>query len=136
MIETAEKQPAATAEPKRKNALVNFIVRLVKEKPLGTAGGIVVLLMFLTAVFANVLSPYPYWQIHMGQEMLPPGGTYLLGTDSLGRDVLSRIIYGARLSLYVGLGASLINVVLACLVGIPSGYFGGRFDILVQRVVD
>jgi peptide/nickel transport system permease protein len=92
--------------------------------------------MFFAAVFADVLTPYPYDQMHIGQEMLPPGGTYLLGTDSLGRDVLSRIIYGARLSLYVGLGATVINVVLACLVGIPSGYFGGRFDILVQRVVD
>jgi peptide/nickel transport system permease protein len=136
MIETAQNQLEAAGEPKRRNALAAFLVRLVKEKPLGTAGGIIVLLMLLAAIFAHVIAPFPYQEIHLKDFLLPPGGTYLLGTDSLGRDLFSRIIYGARLSLYVGLSASLINVVLASLIGIPSGYIGGKYDLMVQRVVD
>lgn len=136
MIEPAEKQPEAEVEPKRRNAVAGFLLRLVREKPLGTAGGIVVLLMLLTAIFADVIAPFPYQEIHLPDRLLPPGGAYLLGADALGRDIFSRIVYGARLSLYVGLGASAINVVLAALVGIPSGYLGGKFDLIVQRLVD
>jgi len=67
---------------------------------------------------------------------MAPSAKYILGTDNLGRDLLSRIIYGARISMYVGLGASAINVLVAAIIGITSGYFGGTFDILVQRLVD
>ena len=136
MIETAQNQLAAEGEQKRRNALAAFLVRLVREKPLGTAGGIIVLLMLLTAILADVIAPFPYQEIHLNDFLIPPGGMYLLGTDSLGRDVFSRIIYGARLSLYVGLLASLLNVILASLIGIPSGYIGGKYDLVVQRVVD
>ncbi|MCK5181858.1 MAG: ABC transporter permease [Dehalococcoidia bacterium] len=111
-------------------------MRLVREKPLGTAGGIIVLVMVLAAVFADLIAPYPYTEIHLADALLPPGGKYLLGTDQLGRDLFSRIIHGARLSLYVGLGASVINVIIASLVGIPSGFLGGKFDLVVQRLVD
>jgi peptide/nickel transport system permease protein len=136
MIEPAEKQPETEVEPKQRNPLAGFLVRLVREKPLGTAGGVIVLLMLLAAVFADLISPYPYTEIHLADSLLPPGGTYLLGTDQLGRDLFSRIIHGARLSLYVGLGASAINVIIASLVGIPSGFLGGKFDLVVQRLVD
>ena len=136
MIETAHNQLEAEGQRKRRNALASFVVRLVKEKPLGTVGAIIVLLMLLTAIFANFIAPYHYADIHIKDPLLPPGGTYLLGTDSLGRDVFSRIIYGARLSLYVGLSATLINVILASLIGIPSGYIGGKYDLIVQRMVD
>ena len=136
MIERAEKQPEAEVEPKQRNPLAHFLIRLVREKPLGTAGGIIVLFMLFAAVFADLIAPYPYTEIHLPDSLLPPGGTYLLGTDQLGRDLFSRIIYGARLSLYVGLGASAINVIIASLVGIPSGFLGGKFDLVVQRLVD
>lgn len=136
MIERAEKQPEAEVEPKQRNPLAHFLIRLVREKPLGTAGGIIVLVMLLAAVFADLIAPYPYTEIHLKDALLPPGGTYLLGTDQLGRDLFSRIIHGARLSLYVGLGASAINVIIASLVGIPSGFLGGKFDLVVQRLVD
>ena len=136
MIETTGKQPQAEVEPKQRNRLVAFLLRLVREKPLGTAGGIIVLIMVLTAVFADVIAPFPYEEIHLPDRLAPPGGAYVLGADALGRDVFSRIIYGARLSLYVGLGASAINVLLASLIGIPSGYLGGKFDLVVQRIVD
>jgi len=136
MIETVQRKLEAEGEPKRRNALAAFFIRLAREKPLGTAGAIIVLLMLLTAIFADVIAPYHYTDIHMWDRLLPPGGTYLLGTDSLGRDVFSRIIYGARISLYVGLSATIISVILASLIGIPSGYVGGKFDLFMQRVVD
>jgi peptide/nickel transport system permease protein len=126
----------AQAEPRIRSGFTDFLVRLVREKPLGTVGGVIVLLMLFTAIFADFLAPFPYAEIHIADRLHPPGAEYFLGADNLGRDVLSRIIYGARLSLYVGLGASAINVIVAAIVGIPSGYIGGAFDIIVQRFVD
>jgi len=126
----------AQAEPRTRSGFADFLIRLIREKPLGTVGGVIVLLMLLTAIFADFLAPYPYAEVHMADRLHPPGANYFLGADALGRDVLSRIIYGARLSLYVGLGASAINVIVAAIVGIPSGYIGGGFDLTVQRFVD
>ncbi len=126
----------AAGEPKKHSAWAEFFIRLVKEKPLGTLGGVIVLMMLIAAITADWIAPYPYQEIHVIDSLQAPGAEHLLGTDSLGRDVLSRIIYGARLSLYVGLGASAINALVAAIVGIPSGYIGGRFDLVVQRFVD
>jgi peptide/nickel transport system permease protein len=136
MAETIDRPWGAPVEPKRRSALADFFIRLVREKPLGTVGAIIVLLMLLTAIFAPFLAPHPYQEIHMADRLEPPGDRYLLGADALGRDLLSRIVYGARISLYVGLGASAINVVFAAIIGIPSGYIGGTLDLVVQRFVD
>jgi len=136
MSEAKDRLSGEIAEPKRRSMLADFFIRLVREKPLGSVGGVIVLLMLLTAIFADLLAPYPYQEIHMMDRLHPPGDKYLLGADALGRDLLSRIIHGARLSMYVGLGASAINVIFAAIIGIPSGYLGGKFDLIVQRVVD
>lgn len=136
MSETTDRQSAVKGEPKRRSALADFFIRLVREKPLGTVGGVIVLLMLFTAIFAPFLAPYPYQEIHIADRLHEPGAKYLLGADGMGRDLLSRIIYGARISLYVGLGASAINVIVAAIIGIPSGYIGGGFDTIVQRFVD
>ena len=123
-------------EPRRRSGLADFFVRLWKEKPLGTASGIVVLILILVAIFADVLAPYPHYEVHPVDRVTGSSMKYLLGTDQLGRDLFSRLIYGARLSLFVGLAATTINVVVAALIGGTSGFFGGRFDLLVQRFVD
>jgi peptide/nickel transport system permease protein len=123
-------------EPRPRSQLADFFVRLVREKPIGTVGAIIVLLLLLTGIFADFLAPYGYNELHIGDKLMAPSAKYILGTDNLGRDLLSRIIYGARISMYVGLGASAINVLVAAIIGITSGYFGGTFDILVQRLVD
>jgi len=136
MAETTERISAAQPEPRRRSGLTQFFIRLVREKPLGTIGGIIVLLLLFTAIFAPFLAPFPYREMHIGDRLHAPGAKYLLGADPLGRDLLSRIIYGARLSLYVGLGASAINVIVGTIVGVPSGYIGGKFDLVVQRFVD
>ncbi|MDE0449192.1 MAG: ABC transporter permease [Spirochaetaceae bacterium] len=88
------------------------------------------------AVFADVLAPYGYSEVHPADTLQGSSARYLLGTDHLGRDFLSRIIYGARISLLVGLAATSINVVVAVLLGGTSGFIGGRFDLAVQRFVD
>ncbi len=126
----------ARSEPKRRGAVADFFVRLWREKPLGTACGIIILLLIVVAIFADVLSPYPYWEVHPADMLLGSSTRYLLGTDQLGRDFLSRIMYGARLSLFVGLSATAINVVVAVLIGGTSGFVGGKLDLVVQRFVD
>ena len=124
------------SEPKRRKGLADFSIRLWREKPLGTAGGIIVLILILVAIFADVLAPYPYDEIHLVDRLTGSSARYLLGTDHAGRDLLSRLIYGARLSLTVGLAATVLNVVVAVLVGGTSGFLGGKFDLAVQRFVD
>ena len=110
--------------------------RLVKEKPLSIIAGVVILLLMLVAIFADVLAPFPHDEVNIVDRMQAPSDRYLLGTDQLGRDLLSRLIYGAQISLTVGLAATAVNVVVAVLIGGPSGFFGGRLDLAAQRFVD
>lgn len=104
---------------------------------------VLVLVLALTGAFANFLAPEKgtsnspgYNVLHMVDRLTPPSPQYPLGTDHMGRDVLSRVIYGARLSMVVGLIATAINTVISTGIGITSAIFGGKFDLLVQRVVD
>ena len=113
-----------------------FLIRLAKEKPLGLINGIIVLLFLLTGIFADWLAPYGMNEIHLSDGLHPPSTEYFLGTDNLGRDMLSRVIFGARISMIVGLAAGAIAVLIALLIGVPSGFIGGKFDIAVQRFVD
>ena len=88
------------------------------------------------AIFADVLAPYGFLEVHLRDRLQGSSAQYPLGTDQLGRDLLSRVIYGARLSIAVGLAATSINVVVALLIGGTSGFLGGKFDLAVQRFVD
>ena len=135
MNDTTDIQSSIIA-PKRLSRLADFFTRLVREKPLGTACGIIILILVLVAIFVDALAPYPYYEMHMADRLTGSSAQYLLGTDQLGRDLLSRLIYGARISIFVGLSATAINVVVALLVGGTSGFFGGKFDLVVQRFVD
>ena len=116
--------------------LVDLLVRLIKTKPLGAACGAVVLALILVSIFADVLAPYPYDEIRLMEILEAPSVRHLLGTDNVGRDFLSRIIHGARVSLLVGLAATTINVVVAILVGGTTGFVGGKLDLVAQRFVD
>ena len=128
--------PQTVAAPHRKLYLRDLFARLVKEKPLGLVGGIIVLLLLFVGIFANFIAPYGYNDIHLAYRLSPPSPNFLLGTDETGRDVLSRIVYGARISMVVGLAATSISVILNVLIGTLSGYLGGKFDLVVQRFVD
>ena len=123
-------------EEKRRPFLIDLMFRLVREKPLGTVGGVIVLILLLVGIFADWLAPFGYNEIHLADSFTPPSTHYILGTDELGRDLLSRVIYGARISMYVGLGCSAIGVVISVLIGSISGYLGGTTDLMIQRLVD
>ena len=128
--------PSAVIAAKRRSQLAEFSIRMVKEKPLGTVSGVIILLLILVSIFADALAPYPYWKMHLADRLQGPSAQYLLGTDQLGRDFLSRIIIGARLSIFVGLAATALNVLVATLIGGISGFLGGKLDLAVQRFVD
>ncbi len=107
-----------------------------RTKPLGTACGIIILMLILVSILADVLSPYGHMEIHKSDILQGPSAKFLLGTDYVGRDFLSRLIHGARLSLTVGLAATALNAVVAVLIGGISGFLGGKLDLAVQRFVD
>ena len=114
----------------------DFFIRLLKEKPLGIACGIIIVLLILVAIFADVLAPYRYTEMHLEDRLQGASARYLLGTDQLGRDLLSRLIVGARISMLVGLSATTLNLVVAVLIGGISGFLGGKVDLVVQRFID
>ena len=133
---TGEQFTGQLGEEKKHGMVADVMIRLVKEKPLGLIGGIIVLVMFLTGIFANFLAPYGYNEMVLTDRLSPPSATHLMGTDNMGRDMLSRVIFGARISMIVGLAGAAISAIVGFLVGGLSGYFGGKFDMIFQRFVD
>ena len=125
-----------SSEPKRRGRFADFLSRLWREKPLGTACGMIIFLFIVVAIFADVLAPHDYRKRHLPDRMQGSSTQYLLGTDHLGRDLLSRLIVGARISLTVGLAATALNVIVAVLIGGTFGFLGGKPDLVVQRFVD
>ena len=129
----------------RRNQFADFFRRLVRTKPLGTVSAVIVLVFFFVGVFANFIAPYGYNDQKIANEdgtttrferLSSPSFDHFLGTDSIGRDMFSRVIYGARISMLVGVVGSITSLIVSCLIGIPSGYFGGKFDLIVQRFID
>ena len=125
-----------SGSPNRIAVLIASTWQFTKRKPLGALGGVIVLGLLMMAIFAPWIAPYKYDETIAGARMKAPGTQFWMGTDNLGRDVFSRVVYGASVSVTVGFGAVLLANVLAALVGVTSGYFGGAYDICVQRVVD
>ncbi len=111
-------------------------VRRLRRNKLAMAGGVVILLTVLVAIFADALAPFSYTKTNFGALNESPSHDHLLGTDALGRDVLSRMIYGARISMVVGLGAQVIVVLIGLPIGALSGYVGGRVDLFLTRFID
>jgi peptide/nickel transport system permease protein len=123
-------------EGKKLSFMADFVKRLVKEKPLGTAGAVITLLLLIVGIFADVLAPYGMNDTWVGGSLSPPSADFWFGTDNVGRDILSRVIIGARISVIVGLVATSISIVVSVTIGIVSGYFGGKIDLIIQRFVD
>ena len=111
------------------------LARFVRKKPLGAAGGFLVVVLVATAILANVLSTHN--PVRTSNDILvAPGAPHWLGTDNLGRDLYSRVVHGSRISLLVGLASTLVGTILGGLIGLISGYTGGKTDLLAQRAMD
>jgi peptide/nickel transport system permease protein len=123
---------AADAIPKRPNPVWTFI----RTQPLGFAGFIVILAYLVAAVGAAWIAPYDPEAIDFAAMLGAPNSEHWLGTDQFGRDVFSRIVYGARTALAVGILSSLFGCTLGAIIGAASGYWGGRIDMIIQRLVD
>ena len=127
--------PALDA-PAEKAPLGARLMRLVRKQPLGTGGLLIVVIMVLAAIFAPWLSPYDPTANDFAAMAEAPGAAHWLGTDQFGRDLLTRIIFGARTALVVGFVSALVGGSIGLVLGVASAYFGGRFDLLFQRVMD
>lgn len=117
------------------------LLTVARSKPLGTAGAVVTLVLILAALLAPLIAPFDPQDFNLTEKGLPirqqsPNGEFWFGTDALGRDVLSRIIYGARVSLLVGFGSVALGTALGTAIGLASGFWSGRVDQILQRIVD
>ncbi len=119
-------------ERKTLAAFVDFL----RAKPLGSVGLFLIVITLVVAVLGDLITPYPAEQMHVIDRLQGPSSRYWLGTDEFGRDLLSRIIGGARVSVIVGVCVVSIGGGLGLVVGVLSGYFGGRFDTIVQRIIE
>jgi peptide/nickel transport system permease protein len=122
--------------PRTRPWYLDVWVQMARRKPLGTIGAAIVILMLTAAVLADVITPYGFAQTSLRERFIAMSASHWLGTDQLGRDLLTRVIYGARVSLYVGFGAVALGSLLATALGILSAYFGGKADLWLQRGVD
>lgn len=120
----------------RDRAFFKLFRRMARERPMGVIGMVILIVLLLTALFANQLAPYEMNQIDLMAMLKGSMPTHLLGTDNLGRDVLSNIIYGARISVIIGFAATAVMLAIAVLIGTSSAVLGGAFDMIVQRFVD
>jgi ABC-type dipeptide/oligopeptide/nickel transport systems, permease components len=128
--------PVKRVENKRPGLFFDLLRRLVLEKPMGTFGLGLIIVFFTMGIFSKFIMPFSWSQIHLLERLQVPSGRYFLGTDELGRDELSRLIYGASISMQIGIGATLLNTVVSILIGATSGFLGGKTDMIVQRFVD
>ncbi|MCA6106311.1 ABC transporter permease [Bradyrhizobium cenepequi] len=131
-----EQTNASLGQEMRRNPALQFLGRLFREKPFGAAAGILFLIFVLAGLFADVLAPYGFNEINPIQRLKPPSWAHLFGTDNLGRDLFSRCLYGARLSVIIGFSAAFLATVISVVIGALTGYLGGRFDLVTQRFVD
>src|SRR5215475_12666817 len=110
--------------------------KFVRTKPLGVAGAAVIVCMVLAAVLADLIAPYDVYEINQQLQFTPPSLAHWLGTDEFGRDVLTRIIYGARIALFIGLVSSFLGATGGAVIGVLSAYLGGKTDLWIQRLMD
>ena len=133
-VSTIEAADAAIAAPR--TGWIAVVVDFSRRRPLGAIGAVVVVLMIAVALTAPLIAPYDPLAIDFGAMFAAPSAAHWLGTDSFGRDVLSRIIYGSETALIVGFGAAFVGATAGVILGVGSAYFGGRVDLVMQRFMD
>jgi peptide/nickel transport system permease protein len=127
---------AVSAGARPRDGTWTAIARFARKKPLGAAGGVLILAMLVTAIFAEVLQTHDPIATDASATLASPSADHWLGTDHLGRDIYSRIVHGARVSLIVGVASTLLGSVLGGIIGLLSGYVGGNTDLITQRILD
>ncbi|WP_273794466.1 ABC transporter permease [Brucella intermedia] len=135
MTELAQANDAYVEETESASFLRDT-VRIFRRNRMAMTGLIIIVVLVLTAVFATYISPHDPYRVDMNEQFLSPSLTHWLGTDNFGRDVLTRILYGARISLVVGIVPSFISLIIGAIMGIVSGYYGGRIDFTIMRLAD
>jgi peptide/nickel transport system permease protein len=129
--------PAAFGSQARRGpGIVNRLARVAVQKPLGTISLVVLVGIWAACLLAPLIAPYYHDTLFVGGRLDGPSWTHLFGTDQQGRDVLSRILYGGRITLTLSLVATVMSMILSLIIGISSGYLAGLFDLLVQRLSD
>jgi peptide/nickel transport system permease protein len=122
--------------PRASPGIGRTLWRVIRKKPLGAAGGVIMAAIVVTALFADLVATHDPVATDAAHTLARPGAAHWLGTDNLGRDIYSRIVHGARVSLIVGLASTLLGSALGGVIGLLSGYVGGRVDLVTQRVLD
>ena len=137
MVTTSEARVESQIEELQEKRPIMVVIKgLLRKEPVGAAGALIVLAMIIMAVFAPVLTAYDP-ELNSFEHMLTsPGSQFWLGTDQFGRDLFTRIVYGARTALFVGFTTAFIGATVGLVLGVMSAYFGGRFDLIFQRVMD
>jgi len=126
----------ATATLAPRLGAVEAVAQFIRRKPLGAAGAFIILGMMVVAASAPVVAPYDAYRADYGQQFARPSAEHWFGTDEFGRDVLSRIMFGARIALFVGFTASFVGCTIGGLLGVMSAYLGGKVDLLLERLMD
>ncbi len=133
-VALAHVEAAVVMAPRR--TLGEEVGKFVRTKPLGAAGAIIILAMMVVAAFSDVLAPYDPYQPDYALQFARPGVEHWFGTDEFGRDLMSRIMYGARIALFVGFTASFAGCTIGGLLGVISAYLGGKVDLFLERLMD
>ena len=115
---------------------IRYSIQLIKQSPLTIVGLVIITGIIFIAIFAPFLAPYDPFKVDTRNRLKPPSSVNLLGTDDMGRDILSRIIYGSRISLMVGVVVLAISLSIGVPLGAVSGYFGGKIDSALMRITD
>ncbi len=135
-LATRPRQTAALERAVIRRRVWDATCKFIRTKPLGAAGAAVIVLMTLAAIFADVIAPYDAYELNQRLQFGHPNLAHWLGTDEFGRDVLTRLIYGARIALFIGLASSFLGATAGAVVGLISAYLGGRTDLWLQRLMD
>jgi peptide/nickel transport system permease protein len=135
-VATRQPRTADTAQAPTSHHIWAALRKFVLTKPLGAAGAVVILGMTVAALFADAIAPYDAYELNQRLQFGPPNLDHWLGTDEFGRDVLTRLLYGARIALFIGLASSFLGATAGAIIGVVSAYLGGRTDLYLQRVMD
>lgn len=127
---------AAIEDLSPKRSIFSIMGELVRKQPVGAVGAVIVLTMIVMATFAPYLTPYDPEANSFEHMLTPPSTAFFLGTDQFGRDLFSRIVYGAQTALFVGFTCAFIGSTIGLVLGVASAFFGGRFDLIFQRIMD